>query len=272
MEWSKSPTTDLELLHPKDFKALVFVHKAVFRKFYDIAEAENCDWEQADVLQYLAYTLHRVTVEKKLLEDNSAYFFNTGILTKEGGFIYGCLENNKKQRPPFVLKILDTYEISEYIPLQKLPDRPLYYNKYSELLVDTELLKEMNIEHINIKHLMENFVNRQGFWNSYEVTKVRQKELILRAAIASSIKKTIRTPLFAVPIYFLDKNSTVGELQHMIPVEIPRDGEHEFAFALVLSKARGHYRGTTLLSRTQSIRMARLVMQPYATWLYRYLY
>lgn len=211
------------------------------------------------LINYLNYTFLRVQELGYIVysEDGDKACFNTGLQTKNDKDIYALFFRNKQadihNSPDWTLyTFVDSYS-QKLAPYTELPPIATYIEDASDLVFDTKLEIEINMEHIVDKNK-----ERMPELLQQNTTLARHA---LEGAIKSLKSKVIRNYKIAIPHWY------DGKMQLLLPLNLIDENVADLALVVDKDKERNIYRATTILTMDWAYIDARLITRPDRDWL-----
>lgn len=208
---------------------------------------------------YLNYTFLRAQ-ELNLIaysSDGDKACFNTGLITKDEKDIFALFFKNKgakKHNAPdwTFYTFADSYSM-KLSPYKPLPEFPTYIQDPKDLVFNTKLDIDINIEHI---------IND----NSMRLPEILQtnKRLAMTSitgAVESIKSKVARNYKVAIPTWYESK------IQLLLPLNLTDDYIADVALVVDRDDIRNIYRARTILTMDLGYINARLITRPDKEWL-----
>lgn len=207
---------------------------------------------------YLNYTFLRLIEQNKIkFIDNEKACFNTGLQTPQEKDIYVTFTLNEKaeeyKAPPFTLyNFFDSYsdKLSDFHPL---PELASYIEDPADLIFDTRLDIDINLEHI---------INENRHRLPFDLqTNDRLAQVAIKGAMESLRSRIIRNYKIAIPNWYN------GKLQLLLPLHLTNDRVPDLALVVDRDKVANIYRARTVLTMDLAYIDARLITRPDRQWL-----
>ncbi|RED21041.1 uncharacterized protein DUF3825 [Rhodopseudomonas thermotolerans] len=212
--------------------------------------------ERFPVLEnYLIYTLCRIADEQKFKvvknKDGDFAIANTGLATHFQKEIYALFYPTRTPQVEQKWTLHSFVEESERKLRGAKADLASYYTDSADLIYDTRLELEYDIDHIitdNRRRVPAKFRDDEGLLVN-----------ALHGAIDRAKKRVKRNYKTAIPQFHL------GKIQLLLPLCLSDDRQADLA--LVINKEGEGYYGSTALSLADAYNNARLIARPDEEWL-----
>jgi hypothetical protein len=237
-----------------------------------LAEREPWNYEEkpsADpfviLRSYVKYTflrLHELSGHIAVSADGSHLAFNTGLVTPFQEQIFALCGRRFSARPgpPWVLKSFEKASSVTFLRLFGGNPPPLawYYDSPSQLVFDTKLPFNVNVEHV--PHDTKRFPQA--------LANLAPQDLagLVNAKAPEAVERVRRNYKTAIPQFYRDGKTGEGNIQLLLPVALLRRDQVELALAVDRLESNV-YLGRTVLSLDWAYNNARLLTRPDRDWL-----
>ena len=223
------------------------------------AEYQNSQTVRFDIKNNQIRTKEENKIE--ILDDKSAMWFNTGLLTEHGADIYAYFvnntNNNKKEGQDWFLYGFKQRSDLEMRAFRDYPDIADYFTTPSDFIYDKSMKLSIDYDHI-IDDNYERFV-QVGLTDKYMING------LLLNAVQRIVEKVKRNYKLAIPQYYTDKTTHESKIQLLLPLFLQSKDVADLA--LVVDKGPYAYVGKTILTLEWAYVNSRRIVRPDVEWL-----
>lgn len=184
--------------------------------------------------------------------------FNIGLFTENYEPIYGYLEPNDRDRPPWKFRGWITASDFRMRPFgDRMPAPPTYFENPADLLYDSRLALNPRLDHIIDDHV-----------DRYPPMLRENRQLrrhAVHGALDEALKRVQQSYKTAVPHWYWPTVDAEGHMQLLLPLCLLEPGHADLA--LVVDKVEHGYAAHTVLPLEGAYKRARLIARPDADWL-----